>query len=62
MPAGTRGTVGMPVSGIKAVLTDNGRIVTGVSANQQPNGRAGYLYLQSLRPGAHVIQVATGNK
>ena len=58
VPAGTRGTVGLPVNGPNAVLTDNGRTVSGVSASQQPNGRAGYLYLQGLRPGAHIVQVA----
>jgi alpha-L-rhamnosidase len=61
VPGGTRGTVGLPVSGTNASLSDNGRTVTGVSASQQPNGRAGYLYLQNLRPGAHLLQVtATG--
>ena len=57
VPEGTRGTVGVPVSGTNVALTDNGRTVPGVSASQQPNGRAGYLYLQGLRPGAHLIQV-----
>jgi alpha-L-rhamnosidase len=57
VPEGTRGTVGVPVSGANASLSDNGRAVTGVSASQQPNGRAGYLYLQNLRPGAHLLQV-----
>jgi alpha-L-rhamnosidase len=57
-PASTRGAVGLPVSGTNAVLIDNGRIVAGVRAAQQPNGRAGYLYLQNLSPGLHWIQVA----
>jgi len=61
VPQGTRGTVGIPVSGASAALSDNGRTVTAVSAANEPNGRAGYLYLESVRPGAHVIQVATGN-
>ena len=62
VPWGTRSTVGLPVSGAGAALSDNGRTVGGVSASQQPNGRTGYLYLQNLRPGPHVIQVTTGNK
>jgi hypothetical protein len=31
--------------------------VAGVSAAQEPNGRTGYLYLENLRPGPHLIQV-----
>lgn len=60
VPGGTRGTVGLPVSGADAALSDNGRTVGGVNASQQPNGRTGYLYLQGLPPGAHLIQVTAG--
>jgi alpha-L-rhamnosidase len=62
VPAGTRGTVGLPVSGANASLSDNGRAVRGVDASQQPNGRAGYLYLQNLRPGAHLLQVTASGQ
>jgi len=51
-------------SGFKpATLPDwqNGN-VTGVSAAKEPNGRAGYLYLQDLKPGAHLIRVTGGEK
>ena len=62
VPAGTSGTVGVPVNAGGALLRDNGRTVTGVSAAKEPNGRAGYLYLQDLKPGAHLIQVTGGEK
>jgi alpha-L-rhamnosidase len=58
VPAGTRGTVGVPVSGAGAVLRDNGGSVAGMSASEQPNGRAGYLYLPNLSPGFHWIAVS----
>jgi alpha-L-rhamnosidase len=61
VPAGTRGTVGVPVNGGKASLSDNGRTVRGTSASQQPNGRAGYLYLKNLSPGLHLIEVTARN-
>ena len=57
VPAGTRGTAGLPLSGASAVLRDNGRSVAGVSAANEPGGRAGYLYLENLEPGVHTIQV-----
>jgi alpha-L-rhamnosidase len=62
VPAGTSGTVGVPVNAGGALLRDNGRTVTGVSAAKEPNGRAGYLYLQDLKPGAHLIRVTGGEK
>jgi len=62
VPAGTSGTVGVPVDAAGALLSDNGRTVTGISASKQPNGRSGYVYLQDLKPGAHVIQVTEGKK
>jgi alpha-L-rhamnosidase len=62
VPAGTSGTVGVPVDAADALLSDNGRTVTGISASKQPNGRSGYVYLQDLKPGAHVIQVTEGKK
>jgi alpha-L-rhamnosidase len=62
VPAGTSGTVGVPVNAGGALLRDNGRTVTGVSAAKEPNGRAGYLYLQDLKLGAHLIQVTGGEK
>jgi alpha-L-rhamnosidase len=57
VPPGTRGTVGVPVSGANASLSDNGRTVTGVSAANEPGGRSAYLYLKNLQPGVHAIQV-----
>jgi alpha-L-rhamnosidase len=62
VPAGTRGTVGLPVAGANALLSDNGRIVAGLSASQQPNGRAGYLYLRDVSPGLHWIQATTSGQ
>jgi alpha-L-rhamnosidase len=57
VPAGTSGAVGVPVSGANAVLTDNGRIVTGVSAANERGGRTGYVYLEDLGPGSHSIEI-----
>jgi len=54
---GTLSTVGLPVGGANAILSDNGRTVAAVNASRQPSGRAGYLYLQNLQPGAHLIQI-----
>jgi len=62
VPTGTSGTVGVPVNAGGALLSDNGRTVTGVSADKEPNGRGGYLYLQDLKPGAHLIQITEGEK
>jgi alpha-L-rhamnosidase len=62
VPQSTSGTVGLPVSGANAVLIDNGRTVTGVSAANEPGGRTGYIYLENLQPGAHVILVTGGEK
>jgi hypothetical protein len=57
VPRGTGGTLGLPMRGANAALTDNGRHVTGVSAANEPGGRAGYIYLENLQPGVHVVQV-----
>jgi alpha-L-rhamnosidase len=62
VPEGTRGTVGLPVGGANARLSDNGRIVAGLSASQQPNGRAGYLYLRGVSPGLHWIQATASGQ
>jgi hypothetical protein len=62
VPAGTKGTVGVPLNAAGALLSDNGRTVTGISASKQPNGRSGYVYLQDLGPGAHVIRITEGKK
>lgn len=58
VPPGTSGAVGVPVSGTNSVLTDNGRKVAGVSAANEAGGRTGYIYLENLQPGLHVVQVA----
>lgn len=57
VPRGTSGTVGLPVSGANALLTDNFRTVTGMSAANEPGGRTGYIYLKNLQSGVHVVQV-----
>ena len=62
VPADTQATVGVPASGLNALLRDNGQAVTAVSASQEPNGRPGYLYLQNLGSGAHLIQVIGGGE
>ena len=61
VPNGTRGTIGVPVSGKGLSLSDNGRNVASVSApDGAASGRAGYLYLQDIGPGVHSIQVSAG--
>jgi alpha-L-rhamnosidase len=64
VPAGTSGTVGVPSSSGTDALTDNGeRIQTpqkqaAANASDDSGGRRpGYIYLENLGPGEHVVQV-----
>jgi alpha-L-rhamnosidase len=63
VPAGTSGTVGVPSFSSMSVVTDNGQPIlkakkqTTVSAANEPGGRTGYIYLENLQPGEHVVQV-----
>jgi hypothetical protein len=69
VPAGTRGSVGVPTFSTSDVVTDNGRpiekdektAVASVSDNSA-GARPGYAYFTDLGPDVHVIQVTEGKK
>jgi len=54
VPAGTSTTVGLPGSSGTVPLTDNGRPAQQAEVR---DGLPGYIYLEHVGPGAHVIQV-----
>jgi hypothetical protein len=69
VPNGTSGSVGLPTSSNADSLTDNGRPVRkleklgAASASDDISGaRPGYIYLENLGPGTHVVQVTAGEK
>jgi alpha-L-rhamnosidase len=55
VPSGTSGTVGIPSASGTVSVTDNGRVIKSISASNVSNGQTGYVYLQNLQPGEHVI-------
>jgi alpha-L-rhamnosidase len=64
VPNGTSGSVGLPMSSNADSLTDNDRPVRkleklgAASASDDISGaRPGYIYLENLGPGTHVVQV-----
>jgi hypothetical protein len=64
VPNGTSGSVGLPMSSNADSLTDNDRPVrkleklAAASASDDISGaRPGYIYLENLGPGTHVVQV-----
>jgi hypothetical protein len=50
VPAGTRGTVGVPVSGSNPVLMDNGRTVAGVKPPSSPTAERATFTCRACRP------------
>jgi alpha-L-rhamnosidase len=67
VPNGTTGSVGLPTFSNADSLTDNGRPVQkleklGAASASDGNfgARPGYLYLENLAPGTHVVQVTGG--
>jgi alpha-L-rhamnosidase len=56
VPRGTSGTVGIPSASGAVSVTDNGHVIKSISASNVSNGRAGYVYVQNLQPGEHVIR------
>jgi alpha-L-rhamnosidase len=59
VPAGTSGTVGLPASSGGASLTDNDRPAQQAkkALAEGKDGLPGYIYLENIGPGAHLIQV-----
>jgi len=65
VPNGTSGTVGLPTSSNAASICDNdrpvkkgGKMTLAASEPEDSSGaRPGYIYLENLAPGTHVVQV-----
>jgi alpha-L-rhamnosidase len=57
IPRGTNGTIGIPLAVSTLSVTDNGRPITAVSASKQVNGRTGYVYVENMGAGTHLIEV-----